>query len=235
MDAVNNVPAIICKSEVLNTCKYHFILFNKSDLLIKSKCFFCCLGTVSPTVALCELPFKYQDLSSQLIISSSRSNSSFQQLYVQVTPGNFPLFTSYASFATKKKDGDSDLRQCDNISLSLSKPDVNNRTLVNNIKKIKNENDLTSKQSTCDFLYDSEDFTKLDLNENDLLTDNKDTGMSLFASCSSGSSNSGSATTGGSGSKKQGSGRKQSGSDKSGFVNCLSCGLPCSKLDTECK
>jgi len=59
---------------------------------------------------------------------------------------------------------------------------------------------------------------------------------SIFASSSDNNSSEGSSPNkGGSNSKKQGGSRKQSGSDNNSFINCLSCGLPCSKLDTECK
>ena len=116
-----------------------------------------------------------------------------------------------------------------------NKQDTDNNCFGSYTNRRKNFYDSNLEQSNFNVLRDSEDFTKLDQLENRFVIDSRDTGISMFASSSNSSSDSGSVSSGGSGSKKQGGGRKQSGSDKSGFVNCLSCGLPCSKLDTECK
>lgn len=182
-----------------------------------------------------EFPLKLQDFSPQFINSNSRCNSSFQHSHVPAVSSNSVFASSFASYTTHRKNDDSDLHQNDDTSLLSSKSIDDNKLFMDCESDMK----ISSKQSKINS-YNVKDFTKLNDSNgnivfNDLLLDNTSTGMSLFASSSSNNSSGGNMSKGGSGGQKQGGGRKQSGSDKSGFVNCLSCGLPCSKLDTECK
>ena len=178
----------------------------------------------------------FQDISSNLLISNSRYKSSFRQPTNHVLTNNGPFSYSYACCASNMQDVGNLQEQFSKSpekclkSNSVSSDDTSLKLLMKH-----------SKSSLEQSAFDNMHGAKLKLPNLAAEADknfSKYLGLSIFASSSDSSSsegNSSSSSKGGSDGKKQGGTKKQSGSDNNSFINCLSCGLPCSKLDTECK
>ena len=183
---------------------------------------------MKPTVSS-EVSLRLQEFASNFVVSSN-CYSSFQQSSPQVLSKY--LFSSQAFYATDGRDG-GHVISCANKTINKALENSNSpfentsekldrRTIPSNDKQKSFDKLITAKlkREPCCDPPDRNFNISLALNDGNSSSDN---------------SEGGGLSKGGSGGKRHGGGRKQSGSDKNGFINCLSCGLPCSKLDTECK
>ena len=176
-----------------------------------------------------------QGLQPYFSITNSRFKSSYQQSPNYLLSYGYPFLFSYASYATDKKNIVGNIhehlnRDCEKLTKSnyLNPDDIS-------LKLHSKHNKPTFKETSFDNSHGAKlkyDKFGAGLDQKSL----KQLEISLLGSNDNDNSSDGNTSAkGGSSSKKHGGSRKQSGSDNNSFINCLSCGLPCSKLDTECK
>ena len=216
----------------IRAVSFGFYLSNSDEMCFTL--FFILSDSVAPTTTSNKLSLKLQNDS--YFLKNSRFNSSFTSS--QVLSNNLPLSLSHACYATdKNNDGDTyETPSKKSASKSKTKKSKSNDALSKNSINASEQNTELSRESKG---FDKS-FTKLKPSDFAAAMDDplmSDFDFTLFSSNdgNNDSANGGSVSKGGSNDQKTGNGRKSSGSDTGSFINCLSCGLPCSKLDTECE